>query len=127
MRFLGIDIGSSFIKGAVLDADKLRLSHVERAAAPSFVSGLDPKFREIEPEVLVQRVREIRERLYDHCPDAAGLLMSSQLHGLVLCDHVGRELTRCITWQDQRALMPIQGRKEKLLRCHRKSHHARGA
>ncbi|MBM3878016.1 MAG: hypothetical protein FJ386_15115 [Verrucomicrobia bacterium] len=112
MRYLGIDIGSSYIKGAVLDADALRLSHIEREAAPPFVSGLDHRFREIEPEPLVQTVRAVLERLHDHCPDAAGVLMSSQLHGMVLCDDKGRALTRFIAWQDQRALMPAPGGEE---------------
>jgi len=107
MRYLGIDIGSSFIKGAVLDAGALRLSHVVRAPSPPFVSGLDPGFREIEPDLLVQSVREILERLHLHCPDAAGVLMCSQLHGVVLCDAAGQALTRFISWQDQRGLQPV--------------------
>ena len=45
MRYLGIDIGSSFIKGAVLDAGGLCLSHIERMDAPPLVTGLDPMFR----------------------------------------------------------------------------------
>jgi sugar (pentulose or hexulose) kinase len=109
MRYLGIDIGSSFIKGAVLDAHALCLTHIERLDAPPLVSGLDPKFRELEPEVIVRCVRQVLERLHAHCPDAAGVLMCSQLHGMVLCDGKGRALTRLITWQDQRALMPVPG------------------
>jgi sugar (pentulose or hexulose) kinase len=107
MRYLGIDIGSSFIKGAVLDTDALRLSHIERADAPPLVSGLDPMFREIEPESITQCVRRVLERLHDHAPDASGVLMCSQLHGMVLCDEKGVALTRFITWQDQRAMMPL--------------------
>ena len=107
MRYLGIDIGSSFIKGAVLDANSLRLSHIERADAPPLVSGLDPMFRDIEPEAISQCVCRVLERLHDHAPDAAGVLMCSQLHGMVLCDEKGSALTRFISWQDLRALMPL--------------------
>lgn len=107
MRYLGIDIGSSFIKGAVLDSDALRLSHIERLEAPQVVKGLDPMFREIEPEAILQCVRRVLERLHNHAPDAAGVLMCSQLHGMVLCDEKGNALTRYISWQDQRALMPL--------------------
>jgi sugar (pentulose or hexulose) kinase len=109
MLYLGIDIGSSFIKGAVLDADALCLSHIERVDAPPLVSGLDQKFREIEPGAVLQRVRQVLERLHDHALDAAGVLMCSQLHGMVLCDETGRAQSRYITWQDQRALMPLPG------------------
>ena len=109
MRYLGIDIGSSFIKGAVLDAGGLCLSHIERVDAPPLVKGLDPMFREVEPGDFVQRVRRVLERLHEHAPDAVGVLMCSQLHGMVLCDAKGSALTRFITWQDQRALMRLPG------------------
>lgn len=109
MRYLGIDIGSSFIKGAVLDVGGLCLSHIERVDAPPLVSGPDPMFREVEPEAIAQCVRRVLGRLHDHAPDAAGVLMCSQLHGMVLCDEKGSALTRYITWQDQRALMPLPG------------------
>ncbi|MEI6715252.1 MAG: FGGY family carbohydrate kinase [Verrucomicrobiota bacterium] len=109
MRYIGIDIGSSFIKGAVLDAEGLCLSHIERVEAPSLVKGLDPMFREVEPQDFVQRVRQVLERLHQHAPDAAGVLMCSQLHGMVLCDEMGRAQSRFITWQDQRAMMPLPG------------------
>lgn len=65
MRYLGIDVGSSFIKGAVLDADALCLSHIERVDAPPLVRGLDPMFREIEPEAIVHCVRQVLERLHE--------------------------------------------------------------
>jgi sugar (pentulose or hexulose) kinase len=109
MRYLGLDIGTSFIKGAVLDADTLRLSHIERMDAPPLVSGLDPMFRENETRDIVQDVRQVLERLHEHAPDAAGVLICSQLHGMVLCDEKGSALTRFISWQDQRALMPMPG------------------
>ncbi len=107
MRYLGLDIGSSFIKGAVLDTDSLRLAHIERNEAPPLVSGLNPMFREIEPDSVVTGARQVLERLHRHAPDAAGVLMCSQLHGMVLCDAQGTAQTRFITWQDQRALMPL--------------------
>ena len=107
MRYLGIDIGSSYIKGAVLDVDGLCLSHIRRVDAPPLVSGLDPTFREVEPEAIAQCVRRVLEHLHDDAPDAAGVLMCSQLHGMVFCDDIGRAQSRYITWQDQRALMPL--------------------
>jgi sugar (pentulose or hexulose) kinase len=107
VRYLGIDIGSSYIKGAVLDGTGLSLSHIERVDAPPLVSGLDPTFREIEPEAITQCVRQVLGRLQNHAPDAAGVLMCSQLHGMVFCDDLGRAQSRYITWQDQRALTPL--------------------
>ena len=109
MRYLGIDIGSSYVKGAVLDTEEPGLSHVERTQAPQPVGGLDPLFREIDPEDSLRRMEEILERLHAHAPDAAGVLVCSQLHSLILVDAKGRPTTRCITWQDRRALSPMPG------------------
>ncbi|MSU70409.1 MAG: hypothetical protein EXS39_06490 [Opitutaceae bacterium] len=109
MRFLGIDIGSSFIKGAVLDCDALTLRHIERVPFPEPVRGLDPKFREFDPGEIVVATRALLERLLVHAPDAAGVLMCSQLHGFVLAGDDGRPASNFINWQDQRALMPMPG------------------
>jgi sugar (pentulose or hexulose) kinase len=106
MRYLGVDIGSSFIKGAVLDLDEWSLRHIERLPFPEPVRGLDPKFREFDPDEVVAATRALLERLLRHAPDATGVLMCSQLHGLVLTNDDGSAASNFINWQDQRALMP---------------------
>ncbi len=40
MTFLGIDLGTTFIKGAVLDLDRLRLGHIQRVPFPAPLGGL---------------------------------------------------------------------------------------
>jgi sugar (pentulose or hexulose) kinase len=109
MRYLGLDIGSSFFKGAVLDPDAGTLSHISREDAPLPVGGLDPAFREFDAEAVLERVRVLLERLHATAPDAAGVLMCSQLHGVLLCDVAARPLSRFISWQDQRALQSLGG------------------
>ncbi len=109
MRYLGLDIGSSFFKGAVLDLDARSLSHISREEAPHPIEGLDPAFREFDPEAMLERVRVLLERLQAAAPDAAGVLVCSQLHGVLLCDDAARPLSRFISWQDQRALQPLPG------------------
>lgn len=49
MRYLGVDLGTSFIKGAVLDLEALDLGHIERVPMPEPVPGLPPAFREFDP------------------------------------------------------------------------------
>lgn len=63
MRFLGVDVGSSFIKGAVLDLEDYTISAVERTAAPEPVGGPEPMFREVEPETFLDGTRQVLERL----------------------------------------------------------------
>jgi len=112
MRFLGVDVGSSFIKGAVLDVDSGEVSAVERTAAPEPVGGLEPSFREVEPDAFLDGTRLVLERLHGHAPDAAGVLLCSQLHGTLLCDGEARPLSRFVTWQDTRTLLPLPGAGE---------------
>lgn len=112
MRFLGVDVGSSFIKGAVLDLDACAVSAVERTAAPETVGGLEPTFREVDPDVFLEGTRQVLERLYALAPDACGVVLCSQLHGTLLCDAAARPLTRFVTWQDTRTLLPLPGASE---------------
>lgn len=109
MQYLGIDIGSSFIKGAVLDLDGLSLRHTERVRFPRPIGGLEPVFREFDPLEIVAAVRTLLERLLRHAPEAGGVLMCGQLHGFALTHEDGRPASNFIAWQDQRALLPMPG------------------
>jgi sugar (pentulose or hexulose) kinase len=103
-RFLGIDLGTSFLKGAVLDLDAGRFHQVRRVPAPDPVPGLPELHHELDPGAVLTAVcRLITELLHD-APDATGLLMCSQMHGLVLSDERGAALSNVITWKDQRVL-----------------------
>jgi sugar (pentulose or hexulose) kinase len=107
MRYLAVDLGSSFVKGSVLDLDTLALRQIERFPFPEPIAGLDPAFREFDPEAVLAVVRALLERLLRHAPDAEGVVLCSQLHSLVLVAEDGRPRSNAITWQDQRALSPM--------------------
>jgi sugar (pentulose or hexulose) kinase len=105
-RFLGIDLGTSFLKGAVLDLDVDRLGHVHRVPAPDPVPGLPALHHELDPSAVLTAIRRLIAELLHEAPDATGLVMCSQMHGLVLTDGRGKALSNVITWKDQRALEP---------------------
>ena len=109
MRFLGLDLGSSFIKGAILDLDTLSIRHIERRPFPEPISGLNPAFREFKPAEIVAAAHSLLEELLRREPAAAGIVMCSQLHGLVFTTEDGRAQSNLINWQDQRALQPLPG------------------
>src|SRR5258706_8158990 len=106
MSFLALDLGTSFIKGAVLDLDARRLSHIQRIPFPDSIGNLDPLFCEVDPQQIVAATRRVIDALLPHAPDCAGIVMSTQMQGLVLTDGRGRALSNYISWKDQRALMP---------------------
>jgi len=108
-RFIGIDLGSSFVKGAVLDLDALAIRDIERLPFPQPLRGLNPAFREFNPAEIVAVTRSLLDRLLRTAPDASGIVMCSQLHGMVLTTGDGQAVSNAINWQDQRALQPFPG------------------
>jgi sugar (pentulose or hexulose) kinase len=115
MRCIGLDIGSSSIKGAVLDIASGRLEHMERAPFPDPVPGLPAGFHEVRVDAIVAGAREVVASLLRHAPDARQLRVSSQMGGLVLLDARGAALTHYLSWRDQRAMDPAPGATAPLL------------
>ena len=106
MRLLALDLGTTFIKGAVLDLERLHLSHIRRQPFPKPVPNLPPMFYEVDPQTLVTTVRDLLSELLAHAPDSAGIVMCTQMHGMVLTTANGEVRSNAITWQDQRSLTP---------------------
>ncbi len=106
MRFIGIDLGASFIKGAVLDLDGGEIREFRRTPFPPFLAGLPAGFREVDCAQILRRTREELDRLLAAAPDAAGLVFSSQMFGVLLLDESGHPVSNFISWQDQRGLRP---------------------
>jgi sugar (pentulose or hexulose) kinase len=106
MQFLAIDLGTSFVKGAVLDLDRMRIQHVQRAPVPQPHAGTSPLFRECDPSAMVDSVRSMVGALLEHTADCSGIVMCGQMHGLVLSGDHGEALTPAVTWLDQRVLQP---------------------
>src|SRR5258706_8268790 len=103
MRYLAIDLGSSFIKGAVLDLDARSFAHVRRLPFPGPIAGLPPLHFEIDPRQIVAATRALIDDLARDAPDCAGIVICSQMHGLVLMDARGEPASNTITWRDQLA------------------------
>ncbi len=106
MRYIGIDLGTSFIKGAVLDLDRLRVGSAKRIAGPSPLPGLPSLRAEFNPEGFVAATRRIIEELLSESPDCRGVLMCGQMGGLVLVSPQGEALSDYISWLDRRLLEP---------------------
>lgn len=106
MSFVGIDIGTSFIKGAVLNASALSISHIRRVAFPDPLPGLPPLYREYDPKAVLSTVQHLLGDLLVHAADCEGIVMCSQMHGLVFTTERGEPRSNLTTWQDQRVLLP---------------------
>jgi sugar (pentulose or hexulose) kinase len=109
MQYIAIDLGSSFIKGAVLDLGARSFAHVRRAPFPAPIPGLPALHFEVDALQIVAVTRALIDDLARAAPDCAGVVMCSQMHGLVLMDARGEPASNAITWRDQRALEPHPG------------------
>ncbi len=106
MPFIGIDLGTSFIKGAVLDLETLQLKYVHRLPFPNQLVGPCPLFCEFDPHEMVSSVRDFIGDLLLREPNCTGIVMCTQMHGMVLMNDRGEMVSNCLTWRDQRAMMP---------------------
>ena len=106
MRFIGIDLGTTTIKGAVLNLDTGGLEHFSRRPFPGSIGGLPRLHHEVSPKAVMDETRAVLAELLAYAPDCQGITFCSQMHGLVLVDAQGEPLTHILTWQDQRAMEP---------------------
>lgn len=114
MHYVAVDVGTSFIKGAIVDVEAIEIRNVIRLSSPSRLESSEPVRHELDPLALCETVREVINQLLALTPDCQGILMCGQMGGLVLCDETGTALRPCIAWLDGRAMGPHPSASETL-------------
>ena len=109
MYYLGLDIGSSSIKAALVEADSgKRLGLVQEPETEMSMLALKNGWAEQDPDIWWQHVCKAINRLKEQCQISGeqikGVGISYQMHGLVLVDKVGKPLRKSIIWCDSRAV-----------------------
>jgi sugar (pentulose or hexulose) kinase len=79
VKYIGLDVGSSSVKGAVLKLDPPSVGDVVRADFPNAVPGLPPRRHEVEPGEILAAVRGVLESLLSAASDAQGLFLCGQM------------------------------------------------
>ncbi len=100
-QFVGIDVGTSFIKAAIIDLDRRALVRTERAPFPAFVAGLPDGFREVSPSAVMTAVRALS---HSFDGDFGGVVLCGQMHGFILVDRHGEAVSNYVSWLDSRAV-----------------------
>lgn len=106
MSFLALDLGTSFIKGAVVDADTLTIQHIQRVPFPDPIPNQPALLCEIDPYRIVQATRDLIACLAPYVPACEGIVMCGQMQGLVLTNAHATPRSNYISWRDQRARQP---------------------
>jgi xylulokinase len=102
--FLGIDLGTSEVKAALVDEAG---AVVGTAGAPLESSRPQPRWSEQDPEAWWRATLEVLESLRAAHPArlaaVRGIGLSGQMHGATLLDAADRPLRPAILWNDTRA------------------------
>lgn len=100
--YLGVDLGTSGIKLVLIGVDGTTLAESE-ASYP--VLRPQPGWVEGDPDgwwqAFTTAVGSISPALHQHPPRA--MAVDGQMHGVVLCDEVGRPVRHAVLWPDRRA------------------------
>ncbi len=104
--YLGLDFGTSSVKGVLVDAKQKILA---TASAPLKVSRLHSGWSEQNPEdwwkaagKVVAELRRLKPKLV---AAVEGIGLSGQQHGATLLDKDGKPLRPCILWNDARSFV----------------------
>jgi sugar (pentulose or hexulose) kinase len=107
LSLIGIDIGTSYIKGAILDLETCRYQHVRRVPFPDPLSFQEQSFRcEFNAQLILDAVTRMIGQLAESDPASDGIVMCTQMASLVLVDKSGTPVSHVIGWRDQRAALP---------------------
>jgi len=110
MNFIGLDIGSTSIKGVVWDIEKMQaVGEMIRVSSPGPVEGLPPGHFELDPLAVAAQVADILDQLMATAGRCDGIVSCTQMAGVVLADERGVPLTNYLSWRDQRLLETYPG------------------
>jgi xylulokinase len=98
---VGLDVGTSAVKGLAIDDDGTVLARAE-AGYPLHTPR--PGWAEQNPEDWWRATENVLERLGAAAGMPAGIGLSGQMHGLVALDGQDRVLRPAILWNDQRTI-----------------------
>lgn len=99
--YLGLDLGTSGLKGVLIDAAG---GAVAEATAPLTVSRPHPGWSEQAPHQWLAAAEAVMEALAPRAGAAlAGIGLAGQMHGATLVDAAGEVIRPCLLWNDTRA------------------------
>jgi xylulokinase len=106
---LGLDVGSSFVKASLVDADRgVAVASASAPATEMVIAAPQPGWAEQDPDDwwthAVAAARTALQRAGAAPDSVAAIGISYQMHGLVVVDVSGRVLRPAIIWCDSRAV-----------------------
>lgn len=108
MRYLCVDVGSSYMKTAVADTEQNMLKLYPEQKVTSFAVEQTGLRYEVNSQALYGQFKQNIDYILNIQKEKIdGILISTQMHGFIFSDKNGKALTPYISWQDSRSLLPI--------------------
>lgn len=105
MKVFGLDLGSSTIKGAVLDLTTRQVGAVVKEPFPDPRPDLPPRHFEVALSNITTAVERVVSRLLEIEPAVTTIFSCGQMGGVALLDSsTGRPCSHYLSWRDQRTL-----------------------
>lgn len=105
MKVFGLDLGSSTIKGAVLDLATRQVGAIVKEPFPDPLTGLPERHFEIALREVITGVERVVARLLELEPTVTAIFTCGQMGGVALLDSsTGRPCSHYFSWRDQRTL-----------------------
>ena len=104
MDHLGLDLGTTTISAAVLDADG-RLLCTRTVPSGAAVAG-QPWERKQDARGIEHAALSLLDGLLQEFPDIGCVGLTGQMHGIVYVDAAGQLLSPLYTWQDETGAQP---------------------
>ena len=102
--YLGLDLGTSALKGMLVDSGG---RHIATTSAPLSVSRPQAGWSEQDPADWIHAAEAVFDSLCQSHPaemkTLAGIGLSGQMHGATLLDQADTPLAPCILWNDSRS------------------------
>ncbi|MFR6276500.1 MAG: sedoheptulokinase [Blautia sp.] len=110
MKYIGIDVGSSFLKAVLLDLEKDCMIDNRSFPTRKKIPKQNPFLFEIPALQICNKIRKLVDGYTSQFNDIEGVILSTQMHGFVY-SVAGRDDTY-ISWQDMRCIenMPNSGK-----------------
>ena len=103
--YLGLDLGTSSLKGIIVDACGEIIAQASRSLA---LSRPAVGWSEQNPCDWIAASAEVLTSLQGHLPDVRGVGLSGQMHGATCLDNEGKVIRDAILWNDTRAAKQAQ-------------------
>ncbi len=115
---IGIDIGTTTISLSVVNLSKKETVEVYNIPNNSRIHSENPAFSLQDPNVILENVKKLLERIIGTYPGVRAIGITGQMHGILYLDASGNAISDFINWQDKRAALTVENGKSTCERIH---------